>query len=62
MTQVIDADGQTGGLSWKGDEFINVDLYRRAANWGDWMDWFLRRVSAGAWHSVCAFSSSAQAY
>jgi len=34
MTAAVGADGQPGGLSWKGDEFMmNVDLYRRAASW-----------------------------
>jgi len=32
-TAAVGADGQPGGLSWKGDEFMNVDLYRRAAIW-----------------------------
>jgi hypothetical protein len=33
MAQVIGADGQASGLLWKGDESMNVDLYRRAASW-----------------------------
>jgi len=32
-TAALGSDGQPGGLSWKGDEFMNVDLYRRAAIW-----------------------------
>lgn len=33
MTGEIGADGQPTGLSWKGDESMNVDLYRRTTRW-----------------------------
>jgi hypothetical protein len=33
MADLIGADGQPSGMSWKGDESVVVDFYRRAANW-----------------------------
>jgi hypothetical protein len=33
MTRAISADGQPVGLSWKGDESMSADLYRRTASW-----------------------------
>jgi len=31
MSAIIGANGQPVGMLWKGDEFMNVDLYRRSA-------------------------------
>jgi len=33
MAAAVGADGQPTGLSWKGDEFKDVGLYRRATSW-----------------------------
>jgi hypothetical protein len=33
LTTGIGPDGQPASMSWKGDESINVDLYRRSARW-----------------------------
>jgi hypothetical protein len=33
MTGIVGSDGQPVSLSWKGDEYLNVDLYRRAQTW-----------------------------
>ena len=33
MSEAMGADGQPAGASWKGDEFVVADLYRRATRW-----------------------------
>jgi hypothetical protein len=38
MSRAVGADGQPTGASWKGDESIVADLYRRAARWE--LGWF----------------------
>jgi len=33
MTRAVGSDRKIGGLSWKGDEYLGADVYRRAESW-----------------------------
>ncbi len=33
MEQIMGTNPQVSGLSWKGDEYLGADVYRRASKW-----------------------------